>query len=515
MARSHALSLIALLALAASARAQTTGDIYSVGAGARALGMGGAYTAIVNDATALYYNPGGLGRFEGKQISLLTATLHGGANYQYMSYAQQMKKRPGSWSIEMLKLGVPGVEGRDEKGLETGGIAYNETGMGFGMGWRGVGLPELSIGGRVKTLKRALGPSSDSLMGIDVGGQYGPIYGEKLVLGAVIQNAVTKISGDTDDKPGQLFRLGAAYRVFGPFMVAMDLSSKKEFRVGTEYTLGFASLRLGMEEFGPAFGLGLLFRKSFSLDVAMVQNNSLGLTQRVSLGYKFGVKKAENKRGAGAAAQGHFDNAVAELAQRRYAGASKSLDMALALDRSLGDNGWKQKAKRLRELVLQLRLADIPEMQEGLATNSQQAQLGQQAVAYYLDRDNASAMLLAHAAHGQDRKEVNFQALLEALAALTKSQIRREDALPAESLADRRLQELAAAVYGGKYAPAIRAGEDAVLLTPNNALAWTRLGSAYFAAGDKANAAKAYRKALNLDLGNQALREFMKQQGLE
>ncbi|MHB9028026.1 MAG: PorV/PorQ family protein, partial [Candidatus Latescibacterota bacterium] len=36
------------------------GDFLMLGSGARALGMGGAYVAMVDDAVSTYYNPAGL-----------------------------------------------------------------------------------------------------------------------------------------------------------------------------------------------------------------------------------------------------------------------------------------------------------------------------------------------------------------------------------------------------------------------------------------------------------------------
>lgn len=501
-------------ACASSASAESAGEIFNVGANARPLAMGGAYTAVAKDVTALYYNPAGLGMMTGRQLAVMQANMFGGASLQYLNYGQNYRKAAGGWGVEMLKLGVGGVKGRDEFNNTTGDVSYGETAFGFGQGWRGVGNPNLALGWRVKMLKRSMPGSSDSLMGADFGAQYGGIFHDRITLGAVMQNAVAMKKGDTDDKLKPLLRLGAAYRVAGPLMLAFDVASDKEFRIGTEYTLGFVSLRAGMQGLGFSFGTGLLFRQAYSLDFALVQHPTLGLNQRVSLGYKFGARRKGPAKNLEFVAKEHFDNAMGELDKRNYMIASKSLDHAIALDPRLGENGWKSKAKRLRALVNHLELVDHPEHTSAYGQPTAQANQAHQAVMAFLDRDDALAVLLGHAAAGQDPKELSFIALLESLCALTRRDLRREDMLPTDSLVERRLMVLAKALYQRDYDGAIRAGKEAVMLNPQHTLAWTRLGSAYFASGNKLEASAAYRKALDLDPANQQLRAFMKAQGM-
>ena len=70
------------------------------------------------------------------------------------------------------------------------------------------------------------------------------------------------------------------------------------------------------------------------------------------------------------------------------------------------------------------------------------------------------------------------------------------------------------AVYARRFEAAIVLLREALWLDPENAAAWTKLGSAYFAVNDKERAAEAYRKAVELDPADTKLKEFMRAQGM-
>ena len=76
------LALVALIASAAwlAPQAARSAEIFEFYTGVRQLGMGGAYTGVVNDETALLTNPAGLGKLRDMTITIADPELHGSFN---------------------------------------------------------------------------------------------------------------------------------------------------------------------------------------------------------------------------------------------------------------------------------------------------------------------------------------------------------------------------------------------------------------------------------------------------
>lgn len=506
-AASLLLAAFVLAAAAASARASAAGagQIFETGSSGRALGMGNAYTAAVNDATSLYYNPAGLGLLEAKEVHLMRASLFGGASYDYLSYAHNLKKKPGGWSVQIIRLGVSGPQGRDENNLTTGGFTYAETAMGIGYGVRGAFVPDLSMGMGVKMLSRTLGPSADKHMALDMGAQYGPVLDGALTFGAVVQNIASKSSGDTSDTLSPKIKLGAAYRVLGPMLVALDMTSAKEFNLGAEYRFGMMALRAGFAPEGLTFGGGITVKKAFSFDLALVNNASLGLTQRISLGYRFGANKPKK---LSALAEEYLNNGLSELEQRNYATASRNIQSALGIDPAIGGKEWKRKAARLRTLLEGMDLEEAKD-QGTLQEQTPQSQLAHRAVMSYLVGENVDAMLMAHVAAGGTGGDSVYMRILQSMSKATRQSIVREDVVALPLFIQDRTRKTVEAIHTRRFDAAIRTAREALLIQPDDGGSWMRLGSAYFASGNKTKALESYRKALNLEPDNVKLREFI------
>ena len=486
--------------------------IYTFGANARALGEGGAYTAQAQDATSLYYNPAGFGGLPFRQLSMMHAQLFGGAAYDFIGYGQPFSKSAGGWGAELVRDGVAGVEGRDSLNQPTGSVSFSETGFGVGAGWRGTWLPDLAFGGGIKVLNRKLGTSSDSLYGADVGIQYGPMLDGTLNLGLVAQNAFSSASGDTADKLPFRLKAGAAYKMFDNLALVTDVTSDGQIAVGTEYSLGLFSLRGGYAPAGISLGGGVsLFKKTITVDVAMLSSADLGMSQRISFGYRFGgaVQKVSKQESV---AKDYLVEAKQQLAERDYALAAVSLRKAVSSNPNI-EAEWKEKALRLKQLVEELALVSRPEVATELKKKDEQGQLGAVAVNAWLSGQNAKAVVVAHAALGADPRNASFDALLRGLAKLSNMTVNREDILTPRALVREKLKRAQNYFYDKRFDLAVRECDDALVLDPNNELAWVRLGSSYFALGEIDQAREAYQKAMEINPSNESVKEFMRLQG--
>ena len=101
-------SIIMLCVAIQSVDAKYTADFLTLGVGARALAMGGAGTALSDNAYAAYWNPAGLGYLTRYEVSFMHSTLNGQDAYDFVSYIHPLKNR-GAIGISWLRVGVDDI----------------------------------------------------------------------------------------------------------------------------------------------------------------------------------------------------------------------------------------------------------------------------------------------------------------------------------------------------------------------------------------------------------------------
>lgn len=519
--RAAALALVfaaacALLPASPAAEGGKPGDIFNFGAGARPLAMGSAYTALGGDAASVYYNPAGLGMLAGHSVALMRAELFENAVYDYMGYAGSLKKRPGGWGLEMIRLASGDVEGRDENNNKTADFNYSETAFAAAAGLKGIYFPKLSMGASFKVLNRTLAASSDRHLAFDLGMQYGSLLRGRLGVGLLAGNIMSFASGDTSDKLPFLLKAGAAYRIIGPVLLAAELDNSGKFRIGTEYAIAIGALRAGLDDSAVSFGVGTVLMKACSLDLAITRHPVLGMSNRLSMGYRFGrAGRSRVEENPSVLAREYLQRARTALEERRYLAYLENIDKAMALDQSLADEKWGERYKRMSAVVEKLNLRYNKDKEKLFSAQDEQAGLAQAAMTAHLDSQGLKSMLYAHAAAGTNLREPAFEEFLNVLRVETGLPVKKDEMLPKPALITEKMRKADLDFQTMKFDAAAKECEEVLLLDEKNTLALTRLGSAYYAMGDVKRARDAYRGVLKLDPGNGSVLKFMKMQGWE
>ncbi|MCL4514777.1 MAG: hypothetical protein M1379_04215 [Firmicutes bacterium] len=257
--------------------------------GARPMGMGGAFAAVADDSTAVYWNPAGLVQLPAGQITSMYANKFGIKGYNFMLLNGAFPIRGAALGFGVIQEGVPLEE-------ENGGVIVTNN---FGertVSLSGAGkFPKFSIGTTIKHVAISSGVSdvpSPSWAGVDFGILGKP--SDVLSAGFIAKNLIsTRADGEALTAS---YRGGIAYTGIRNVVLAADLSIEEDptdhnrklikYHVGGEYRIfNLVTLRGGYDYKYLTAGLGLE-KGRFSFDYAYQDHEANG-THRVSASFRF------------------------------------------------------------------------------------------------------------------------------------------------------------------------------------------------------------------------------------
>jgi hypothetical protein len=335
--------LVATSALPARALQTDVGasaaQFLQIGAGARALGMGEAYTAVADGPDAAYWNPAGLARMARPEASYARSELPAGIHHDFLAVGAPVELLHGTVAFALTRLTQDSLalvnasnqtQGSFTPHSEVYAFAYGHS---FGANdvastsrdyfreawnipradrpyedehepWTG----EIAAGASVKLVNESLGTRSASAYAIDGGGLFRPTDLHELIVAGAIRNIGSKLMfiSDREPLPAEIavsvaydartdaWRLLPALEIDAPYAGniygKIGLEATREISPGTSgaMRLGYTSVSaadLGILS-GVTAGVGLKTGK-FTFDLAFQPMGLFGESFRLGVGWKF------------------------------------------------------------------------------------------------------------------------------------------------------------------------------------------------------------------------------------
>lgn len=254
-ARRLLLGLAVLAAAAAPAQAQTkvgttAAAFLEIGVGARNIALGEAAVSVADDVTALYWNPAGLSRLRGGEVTFQYTDWFAGSRLQYAAGAVALGSA-GTVGVQLYvmdsgEMDVTTIEFEDGTG-ET----FRVQDLALGLSYARALTDNFALGGTAKLVRSSVWRMTATALALDLGVQYDmPVdhlrmgfsianFGSEMELTG--DNTVVRVdldpttSGDNDgilanldtrawDLP-LLFRIGLAYDVLRTRSTSLTLTS--------------------------------------------------------------------------------------------------------------------------------------------------------------------------------------------------------------------------------------------------------------------------------------------------
>lgn len=310
-----------------SAQSKYAGESFSIGVGARGLGMGSAFHTMAEGPSALYWNPAGLAQCpqtKANSISFMhSERFNGEVVYNFIGFSHCLRKSYPKMSMGfgLIHLGVGGIPvvthltdpnsplGPDNRPVIDRYISKNDFALLAGIGREFRGMHR--FGATVKVFhERYLGVSATGF-GFDAGAVFKVHWKLPLLASLSARDLTTSflaystgkreyikpwISGGLALDEGLQVPGG---RLLGAVEVSIPVERRRKnygttsaylmslLHAGVEYSLySRMFLRGGIDERHPAFGAGIKIR-DLAVDYAWIGHRDLNQTHRISMDYNF------------------------------------------------------------------------------------------------------------------------------------------------------------------------------------------------------------------------------------
>lgn len=301
--------IVVLLATAGNAPCEHwwawPGDFLRMGAGARAMAMGNAYSAVDGDVFSSYYNPAGLASIGGRQIGLSYRYMSMDRYFTHLAFAGRIGPDAG-FAFSWIGAGTDGIQGRDLNGNPTGNLKDSRNSFGVTFS-KSIGS-RLSVGVTPKLTLWKLAGEDAKAFGADIGVLVRPL--ESLSAAFVLRDMNSRFTWDSgrwsdtisgadgqpmekDDKFPLCYTIGLAWKPLGDrFVLCAMTESVQDNPTGYDFGASWAynrilTLRAGVYNYTTTDGLDY---------GSITAGFGLRVTGTIGFDYTFASDSIENDR---------------------------------------------------------------------------------------------------------------------------------------------------------------------------------------------------------------------------
>jgi hypothetical protein len=275
-----------------------------IGVSARATGMGSAFTGVADDASAVFWNPGGLVNVRSNEVHISHAEWPADTNLSTFILAFNPRAIPGTFALSARSFWLDPMLVRTAYNPEGNGQTFDAGTTTFGLTYCRFFTDKFSAGGTLHYVHLGLAEQAVNSATFDFGIMY-RIGLRGLKLGMVIQHLGGKVT--FDDLPAKMpttFKVGASFNAFATenqkLLMAAEFQhpadNLERANVGAEYNLNslfFARMGYNIEydTDGLAFGFGVALKTGKTskalFDYSAVDMGPLQYVHRFSISFVY------------------------------------------------------------------------------------------------------------------------------------------------------------------------------------------------------------------------------------
>lgn len=328
------LGVLALALLAVPAGADEGAGTHSplmAGVGARAAALGHTGVATGDGAELLFWNPARLATLDRGDFRAFHSKLYLDGAAMQAGYLAWPTLDAGAFGLGFARLGVDGIERRDDRNALLGDFGSGESHLSLGYA-RPSG--PLLLGAAARLVQQDVDGASATGFGLDLSAALERPIGDsgrhRWMAGANLQNIVEpSLRLDQEEVPDpRVLRLGLGYAGSSAsgqlhWLTAADLQLPREAdaRAGAGLELGYQRLlflRGGVDGTRPTFGFGVAW-SGVRVDYAMLSGDELDRNDRFTLALQFGAGVQARRDARQAAREAEVGRRLEDLLHQREA----------------------------------------------------------------------------------------------------------------------------------------------------------------------------------------------------